>query len=345
MERWLTNDLVCPRDQLRLSVERDELRCSAGHAYPIVNGVPVMLIEGVQPTMDLVSRSAQQAIARDIVDEFYLDTLGISEDEKQGLRRLVAEKNSPVDPAVSYLVGATNGIAYKHLIGKLTDYPIPELRLPSGGAKILLDVGCNWGRWCFAAARKGYRPIGIDPSLGAIMAARRVARQLNIDAKFIVGDARFLPLKTGSVDCVFSYSVLQHFSRSDAARAVVETGRVLAPSGNCLVQMPAKLGVRCLYHQARRGFREGEGFAVRYWSIPALRKLFESAVGPTTFSVDCYFGIGLQYSDRHLLPAPFKVAVSVSEILRRCSRFFPPLTWVADSVYVSSTKRKPTSAL
>ena len=30
---------------------------------------------------------------------------------------------------------------------------------------------------------------------------------------FVVGDARFLPFRSGSFDYVWSYSVLQHFSR------------------------------------------------------------------------------------------------------------------------------------
>ena len=45
------------------------------------------------------------------------------------------------------------------------------LDLPRGP---LLDIGCSWGRWSLAAARKGYSVVGIDPSLGAVMAARRI---------------------------------------------------------------------------------------------------------------------------------------------------------------------------
>ena len=45
---------------------------------------------------------------------------------------------------------------YAHLIGSLGDCPIPELCLPPAGADAsLLDVGCSWGRWSMAAARKG----------------------------------------------------------------------------------------------------------------------------------------------------------------------------------------------
>jgi cyclopropane fatty-acyl-phospholipid synthase-like methyltransferase len=42
-----------------------------------------------------------------------------------------------------------------------------------GAGKLLLDIGCSWGRWSISAARNGWCVVGIDPSLGAIMAARR----------------------------------------------------------------------------------------------------------------------------------------------------------------------------
>jgi 2-polyprenyl-3-methyl-5-hydroxy-6-metoxy-1,4-benzoquinol methylase len=84
---------------------------------------------------------------------------------------------------------ATNGMLYIRLIGKLTDYPIPYLRLPPGEGKRFLEIGCNWGRWCIAAARMGYRPVGIDPSLKGIRAARQVALHLGIQAHYVAADA------------------------------------------------------------------------------------------------------------------------------------------------------------
>jgi SAM-dependent methyltransferase len=244
---------------------------------------------------------------------------------------------------VSFLIGATNGIAYKHLIGKLQEYPIPELCLPSANGQVLLDVGCNWGRWCIAAARLGYTPIGIDPSLGAVLAAKRVAAQLGLNVKFVVGDARFLPFRTGSMDVVFSYSVLQHFSKGDASRAIKEVGRVLQANGKSVVQMPTVLGFRCMYHQARRRFREARDFEVRYWSIPALRQVFTKHVGRTTFSVDCFLGIGLQAADLRLMPLSLRVVIRVSELLRKTSRVLPWFCYVADSVYVESTRVEATA--
>ena len=338
MDDWLTENLACPRHHTHLSSRGDALTCPHGCEFPVVDGVPVMILGEADQTMDLVNTSLRQAKQPNDDGGLYVESLGLSDAQKQGVLELARTQRTAIDPVVSYIVAATNGIAYKSQVGKLAEYPIPTLRLPQSDGKVFLDIGCNWGRWCIAAARKGYKVVGIDPSLGAVMAATRVARQLGVDARYVVGDARFLPFKSSVIDHVFSYSVLQHLSREDVALVLAETGRVLRSDGAALVQMPTKVGVRCLYHQLRRGFREASGFEVRYWTLPALRKLFSSRIGPTTFSVDCFFGIGLQFADLRFMPLPLKGVVSLSELLRVTSRFVTPLTWTADSVYVTSLK-------
>ena len=157
-------------------------------------------------------------------------------------------------------------------------------------------------------------------------------------AHFVVGDARCLPFRDRSLDTVFSYSVIQHFSRDDARKTFGEIGRVLASGGRSLLQMPTIFGIRCLYHQFRVWFREPHNFEARYWSIPALRRTLRQQVGASSLSVDCYFGIGLQKSDLRLMPQLLRAAIRTSEVLRHSSRLFPPLKYVADSVYVESRK-------
>jgi SAM-dependent methyltransferase/uncharacterized protein YbaR (Trm112 family) len=339
MDPWYLNNLVCPRDRQPLAYAGNRLTCVAGHGYPVVDGIPVMLLNDVEQTMDLVKNSIDRAQTTHGVNDLYIDSLGISEEEKRGVAELARNKTCKIDPVVAYLVGATNGIAYKHLIGRLDKYPIPELRLPDGRGKNLLDLGCNWGRWCIAAGRKGYCPIGIDPSLGAIMAARRVAAGEGVQAKFIVGDARFLPLKGELIDHVFSYSVLQHLNRENVERVLSEVERVLKPGGLSFIQMPTRYGVRCLYHQFRRRFREAARFEVRYWSVPSLQKLFNERIGLTEVSIDCFFGIGLQYADLHLMSGIGKCAILASEFLRHAAFVLPSLKYVADSIYLSSFKK------
>ena len=224
------------------------------------------------------------------------------------------------------------------MIGRLVDYPIPEFREANGNGRVMIDLGCNWGRWCVAAARKGFDPIGVDPQLGALMAAKRVTEELGIKAQFVCADARHLPFRSDSVDFGFSYSVLQHLSHDDVARVLKGLAKALKPGGGSLIQMPTKIGLKGWLHRARHGFKAPSGFNVRYWSLAELQKTFGTLIGDTTFSVDCFFGIGLQAADKRLMPPAFQAAITVSEILRSLSQVLPPITWLADSVYVHSRK-------
>lgn len=337
LDSWFLEHLVCPRDQERLRLDGSALVCAQNHRYPVIDGTPVMLVGDAAPTIDVAPKSLATATGGGDASSLYLDTLSLSDDERRGIAEL-ARTGSAIDPVVAYLVAATNGLMYKHLIGALDRYPVPPLPLPPGNGRRLLDVGCSWGRWTLAASERGYDAVGLDPSLGAVMAARRAAAQLGRRARYLVGDARFLPFANGTFDAAYSYSVIQHLSREDAARAIGEIGRVLVPGGTGKVQMPATAGLRCLYHQARRGFREGTGFEVRYWSLPALRRLFTTAIGTARIDVDCYFGIGLQASDRALMTPRLAAILQFSETLKAASRFFRPLVWAADSVFVEATK-------
>src|SRR5205085_2700917 len=157
------------------------------------------------------------------------------------------------------------GHGYAHAMGRLAGYPIPRIPVGDGAGGLLLDLGCSWGRWSVSAARKGWKAVGLDPSLGAIMAARR-AFQNERDVAFVCGDARFLPFKNDAFRCVFSYSVLQHFSEMDAELALAQIGRVLQQSGYSKIQMAHAGGLRSTYMRRRGDYQSGGVFRVRYWS-------------------------------------------------------------------------------
>lgn len=342
IDTWYLNHLVCPVDRTPLSLRDDGLISQAGRRYPIVEGIPVMLVEEAEQTIGVAYASLARAQGESLIDHkvahLHLESLGISDKEKEELIELSRSGLSKIDPVVAFMVGATSGYTYKHLIGRLTDYPIPDLRLPVSTGVSLLDLGCNWGRWSIAAARKGYAVVGIDPSLGAVMAARRVAEALGLSNRYVVADARFLPFREAQFGVVFSYSVLQHLSKSDVQQVLQEVRRVLQANGRSLIQMPNWLGVRSLYHLFLRGFAKPRSFDVRYWSVSELKQVFEREIGPSEVSVDCYFGLGLQKSDQHLMPSTLRLAIEVSERLRLVSRKFGALTYLADSLYVRSLK-------
>lgn len=342
MHPWYAEGLVCPIDRTPLVLSGNALRSQSGRSYPVVDDVPVLLVGAAEQTIGVAASSlarARNVLAADSrAPTLHLESLGLSDAEKDGIVSLARSGRPAIDPVVAFLIGATSGDTYKHLIGNLEEYPIPDIPLPARQGASLLDLGCNWGRWSVAAAKKGYAVTGIDPSLGAVMAARRVALQQGVTPRYLVADARFLPFRDGTFDVAFSYSVLQHLSKANVRIVLSEVRRVLRPAGESLIQMPNWLGVRSFYHQARRFFRAASGFEVRYWSIPEMKSHFESAIGPSTISVDCYFGLGLQPSDRHLMPRKLQAALDLSERIRSASRRLPVLKYLADSVYVRSKK-------
>jgi ubiquinone/menaquinone biosynthesis C-methylase UbiE/uncharacterized protein YbaR (Trm112 family) len=340
IDPWYLRNLVCPVDRSTLTFSGNHLVSQAGRRYAVEDGVPVMLVPEREPTLWVAEASIKRArgvIIDERAPQLYLETI-VSSEERTGIAALAASGQARVDPVVAYLVAHTNGYSYQHLVGKLDTYPIPDPPLAPGHGKLLLDIGCSWGRWSIAAARKGYAVVGIDPSLGAVMAARRVARGMNLDIRHVVADARYLPFRTGCFDTVFSNGVIQHFSKRNAVSAFAEAARVLATGGVSLIQMANCFGIRSLQHLARRGFREGRDFEVRYWTVPALKRTFDQTFGNTQVFADCYFGLGLQATDRELMKAPLKRIVDLSEFIKSLSRRVGALTYVADSVYLQSRK-------
>jgi SAM-dependent methyltransferase len=285
-------NLICPKDRLPLT----ELKCSNGHEYPSFEGIPVLLRDDVPETIWTYTRSLKQAKGEIPIYE---------------------------GNYVSELVASAAGHLYKHLIGNLGEYPIPDI--PIEGSGTLLDVGCNWGRWTVSAAQKGFKVVGIDSALDALWAARQVCKELGVEAEFICADARYLPFPDDSFDQSFSFSVLQHFSKPDARLALNEMKRVAEKTK---VEIPGKYGIRAFQHQLGRGFREPKGFEVRYWTPKEL-----SEIGDV--SVHAYFGTGVLSCDAHLMPWKYRMVVHASDALRRLSDAFPPLRSVADSYYVS----------
>jgi SAM-dependent methyltransferase len=300
-----------------------ELCCPEGHRYPVVDGIPVLLVPESRATHQSAVRSYEEA-------------------SKPGLAPVgpPVERRSGIDPYVQEAVAATNGIMWKQRLGSLRSYPIPEVPLPRAapGGTAFLDVGCNWGRWCVAAWQLGYSPAGIDVNLEAVRAAYRVAEQLGVEAGYVVADARHLPFLEDTFPIVFSYSVLQHFDKVDAQRALAEASRVVSPGGQVVIQMPNRYGLRCLYHQARRGFRRARAFEVRYWGPHELVSIFGRLIGPTRLSVDGYFSLNAQRSEAYQLSLQYRAVVRLSQRLQALSRRLPSLLHLADSLWVMAEK-------
>ena len=334
IEPWLVRHLTCPYDGLRLATKDQTLDCPAGHTFPVVDGVPVLLREDRAPTHHM-----WWTTAKDVATHREQAT----SDNAAGLS---------IDPFVERWLVATCGQLYRHYRQPLIRYPIPDLRLrPTPGA-VLLDVGSNWGRWALAASQAGFKAVAADPSLAAALAGRRVAGQLGLEVAYVVADARHLPFDADSIDVTFSYSVLQHLDKGVVSEIVREMSRVTRPGGKVRVQLANVLGARQLYNQATASLerardslhgvrRQPYGFRVRAWTPREMRRLFSSLVGPTSLSPDGFFSLNAQPSDIDLLGPLSATVVRASQALCLLARWTPGLADLADSLFVEALNEKP----
>lgn len=328
--------LACPRDGAPLTAGDTALVCEHGHRYPVVQGIPVFLVPDERQTIGLAAESLTYA-ETGTGAPLFVKSVGVSDAERAGVER-DWRSEAPVDAVIAYLIGATSGLAYRRLIGRLPQYPIPNIPIPEGNGGHLLDIGCSWSRWSVSAARKGWSTVGLDPSLGALAAAKRAFGGANRGMKFVCGDARHLPFRDASFAGAFSYSVIQHFAETDAEMAVAEIGRVLAPGGFAKVQMAHRGGLRSRQVMRRKTYESEGPFRVRYWSLPALQEVFSRHVGPARVIAEAFGGLGLLPEDRHAVDGRAKALIFASTLLKRLSRYVPPLIRVADSVYVEAVK-------
>ena len=106
---------------------------------------------------------------------------------------------------------------------------------PSG---VALDFGAGAGRLSAALATRMRAVISVELSASMVRAARRVIPPDLLDrVAFVQSGSPVLPVRTGSVDLVYTSLVLQHMPAPLAEAYVVDFLRVLSPSGTAMVQV------------------------------------------------------------------------------------------------------------
>jgi len=98
---------------------------------------------------------------------------------------------------------------------------------PAASDQLVLDIGCGPGRFVDVARAKGARVIGIDYSGAVEPAARSFAHDPGVC--ICQGDALHLPIRSASMDGVFTIGALHH--TPDPACGVREAAAALAPGG------------------------------------------------------------------------------------------------------------------
>jgi SAM-dependent methyltransferase/uncharacterized protein YbaR (Trm112 family) len=304
--------LACPWDHSSLRTQEGGLVCGGAHRFAVEEGIPV-----------LTDQTRRERVPGNM----------------ESCRQL--DDGRPIDPFVDDWLINTNGNLYWKARGRLRRYPIPSWPSSPGGGKLLVDLGCSWGRWTIAAARAGFRPVGVDVHIDALAAGGRVSRQLRVPVDYVCGDAEHLPFPSASIDVLFSYSVLQHIERAKVIRIFKEISRVLKSAGICLVQLPNVFGLYNMLRQAKRGFRDARPgtFEMRYWARAEIRQAVEEA-GLVSLAIraDGFFSQNPQLSDLDLLSPAGKVIVLISHAGRKAADAVPILTRLADSLWIEARR-------
>lgn len=134
-----------------------------------------------------------------------------------------------VDPAVlTSLVEVIELRAADPRQRRLREQYLSQIEFPADAR--VVEVGCGPGPVARAlAAWPGVgEVVGIDPSLFFLERARGLAAEVE-NLRFVQGDARSLPLASGSVDVLVFHTTLCHVPEPE--RALVEALRVLRAGG------------------------------------------------------------------------------------------------------------------
>lgn len=115
--------------------------------------------------------------------------------------------------------------------------------------KTILDLGCGTGNMTIGLAKRGYRVTGVDLSPEMVSAARKKARESDLDLCFFVQDLRFLELPDCTFDSVIcTCDVLNYLtSAADLVRAFRGVQRVLRPGGLWLFDLNSAQKLQDLY--------------------------------------------------------------------------------------------------
>ena len=95
--------------------------------------------------------------------------------------------------------------------------------------KHVIDIGCGGGFMAEALAKRSAHVVGIDPSEGAVQAARIHAAAHNLSIDYEIGQAEYLEFGDESFDIVVCVDVLEHVESLE--KTIQQIARILKPGG------------------------------------------------------------------------------------------------------------------
>src|SRR5439155_17751808 len=126
-------------------------------------------------------------------------------------------------------------------------WQVPETQLralPSSVAGLdVVELGCGTAYFCAWLARRGARPVGVDPTPAQLATARRMQEETGIEFPLIEGVGENVPLPDASFDLVVSEYGASIWA--DPYLWIPEASRLLRPGGQLVFLCNSTLAMLC----------------------------------------------------------------------------------------------------
>jgi len=122
----------------------------------------------------------------------------------------------------------------------------------------VLDVGCGHGRHALVLAGRGVEVIGIDVAVALLNRAKHLAADLGTRGRWVRGDMRQLPFRSGCASAAIVMDALGFFDTEEENEAVLlEAARVLKSGGRLALKVVNGGAVLDAFREAAGEERDG----------------------------------------------------------------------------------------
>ncbi|MBI3396896.1 methyltransferase domain-containing protein [Candidatus Woesebacteria bacterium] len=135
----------------------------------------------------------------------------------------------------------------------------------------VLEVGCGTGRLVKYLNDHKLNTKGCDISPEGLKIANKINKNINI----IKASATFLPFKRASFDMVISISTIEHLTKRESVRFILQAKKVLKPNGFIFLITP-NFNSPMRYLLGKRWFGYSDPTHITFFIPNSLRKLLNS---------------------------------------------------------------------
>lgn len=239
---------------------------------------------------ELCCRTCNISFPKDVVASFICKEMYPSEQSYLEAKRVIdfwgngwRKRLEEPDHKFLYALDANGIMDYadqEFAICKANKSLMAEVPFQGMSGAIALNIGCGAGTEAVILARGGTSCIAMDITVPAAEVTDLLLRKIGCGEGF-QGDARFLPLKSESVDVVYSSGVLHH--STNLPKSIEEIHRVLKPGGVAYIMLYATWSITFLqekiFHWAGEKAWETDGRknpCTTTYSVAECKKLFSA---------------------------------------------------------------------